>query len=116
MAELPVRILLAKVGLDGHDRGVKVLARAFRDAGMEVIYTGLWQMPATAAKAAVEEDVDVLRASFHSAAHLYLLPLIMQELQKLGRADLPLDIGGITPAPEVLAMRQSGVAAILVNE
>src|ERR1043166_4755556 len=89
------RVLLAKVGLDGHDRGVKVLARALRDAGMEVIYTGLWQTPAPVAKAAGEEDVDVLGASFHSAAHLTLVPLIMQELKNQGRPDLPVVIGGI---------------------
>ena len=110
------RVLLAKVGLDGHDRGVKVLARALRDAGMEVIYTGLWQTPATAAKAAVEEDVDVLGASFHSAAHLTLVPLIMQELKNQGRPDLPVVIGGIIPAPDVPAMREAGVSAILETE
>jgi LAO/AO transport system ATPase len=116
MTETPVRILLAKVGLDGHDRGVKVLARALRDAGMEVIYTGLWQTPASAAKAAVEEDVDVLGASFHSAAHSTLVPVIIEELAKHGRGDLPVVIGGIIPAPDVPAMRQAGVAAILETE
>ena len=112
----PARVLLAKVGLDGHDRGVKVLARALRDAGMEVIYTGLWQTPAGAAKAAVEEDVDILGASFHSAAHMTLVPIIMEELKKLGRADLPVVIGGIIPALDVPAMRESGVSAILETE
>ena len=110
------RVLLAKVGLDGHDRGVKVLARALRDAGMEVIYTGLWQTPASAAKAAVEEDADVLGASFHSAAHMTLVPIIMQELKKLGRAELPVVIGGIIPAPDFPAMQAAGVAAILETE
>jgi LAO/AO transport system kinase len=116
MAETPIRILLAKVGLDGHDRGVKVLARALRDAGMEVIYTGLWQTPASSAKAAVEEDVDVLGASFHSAAHLTLVPVMMQELAKRGRPDLPVVIGGIIPAPDVPDMMKSGVAAVLETE
>src|SRR5436853_2251304 len=101
MEQQPIRILLAKVGLDGHDRGVKVLARAFRDAGMEVIYTGLWQTPATTAKAAVEEDVDVLGASFHSAAHDTLVPIIKAELAKLGRSDIPLVIGGIIPPGDI---------------
>ncbi len=116
MHQPPTRILLAKVGLDGHDRGVKVLARALRDSGMEVIYTGLWQTPATAAKAAVEEDVDVLGASFHSAAHTTLVPVILSELARLGRADLPVAIGGIIPSMDVPAMKQAGVAAILETE
>jgi len=107
---------LAKIGLDGHDRGVKVLARGLRDAGMEVIYTGLWQTPAAAAKAAVEEDVDVLGASFHSAAHLTLVPVLIQELKKLGRADIPVAIGGIIPPDDVQAMRDAGCALIFETE
>src|SRR5262249_33684442 len=112
----PPRVLLAKVGLDGHDRGVKVLARAFRDAGMEVIYTGLWQTPATAAKAAVEEDVDVLGASFHSAAHDTLVPIIKSELSRFGRADMPLVIGGIIPPGDVPGMKAAGVAGVFEPE
>lgn len=107
---------MAKIGLDGHDRGVKVLARGLRDAGMEVIYTGLWQSPATAAKAAVEEDVDILGASFHSAAHLTLVPVLMDELKKLGRSDIPVVIGGIIPPDDVQAMRDAGVAIIFETE
>jgi LAO/AO transport system ATPase len=116
MAQTPNRVLLAKVGLDGHDRGVKVLARSFRDAGMEVIYTGLWQTPAGAAKAATEEDVDVLGISFHSAAHLTLVPIIMQELQQRGRPDLPVAIGGIIPPEDVPVMLAAGVAAVFEPE
>ena len=116
MNESPVRILLAKVGLDGHDRGVKVLARGLRDAGLEVIYTGLWQTPAAAAKAAIEEDVDVIGVSFHSAAHLTLVPLIMEELTRLGRRDIPVVLGGIIPKPDVPEMEKAGVAAILETE
>ncbi len=116
MKETPTRILLAKVGLDGHDRGVKVLARGLRDAGMEVIYTGLWQTPAGAAKAAVEEDADVLGVSFHSAAHMTLVPIIMQEMQAHGRADMPVVIGGIIPHDDVPAMKAVGVSAILETE
>ncbi|MFO0972249.1 MAG: cobalamin-dependent protein [Phycisphaerae bacterium] len=108
--------MLAKVGLDGHDRGVRVLARAFRDAGMEVIYTGLWQTPAAAVKAAVEEDVDVLGVSFHSAAHLTLVPLIRQEINKVGRGDIPVVLGGIIPAQDHAAMRDCGVAAVFEPE
>ncbi|HKQ49384.1 MAG TPA: methylmalonyl Co-A mutase-associated GTPase MeaB [Phycisphaerae bacterium] len=116
MNESPVRILLAKVGLDGHDRGVKVLARGLRDAGLEVIYTGLWQTPAAAAKAAIEEDVDVIGVSFHSAAHLTLVPLIMDELTRLGRRDIPVVLGGIIPKPDVPEMEKAGAAAILETE
>lgn len=116
MESTPNRVLLAKVGLDGHDRGVKVLARSFRDAGMEVIYTGLWQTPAGAVKAAIEEDVDVLGISFHSAAHLTLVPIIMQELADAGRADMPLVIGGIIPHEDVPVMRDAGVAAVFEPE
>jgi LAO/AO transport system ATPase len=116
MSESPVRILLAKVGLDGHDRGVKVLARGLRDAGLEVIYTGLWQTPAAAAKAAIEEDVDVIGVSFHSAAHLTLVPLLMAELTRLGRRDIPVVLGGIIPKPDVPEMEKVGVAAILETE
>jgi LAO/AO transport system ATPase len=116
MKQTPVRILLAKVGLDGHDRGVKVLARALRDAGMEVIYTGLWQTPASAAKAAAEEDVDIFGASFHSAAHTTLVPVIMQELARRGREDMPVVIGGIIPPDDIAAMNKAGVAAVLETE
>lgn len=116
MKDSPVRILLAKVGLDGHDRGVKVLARGLRDAGLEVIYTGLWQTPAAAAKAAIEEDVDVIGVSFHSAAHLTLVPLIMEELTRLGRRDIPVVLGGIIPKTDVVEMFDAGVAAILETE
>jgi methylmalonyl-CoA mutase cobalamin-binding domain/chain len=116
MERKPNRVLLAKVGLDGHDRGVKVLARSFRDAGMEVIYTGLWQTPAGAVKAAIEEDVDVFGVSFHSAAHLTLVPVIMQELKERGRADIPVAIGGIIPHEDVPVMKDAGVAAVFEPE
>lgn len=116
MSESPIRILLAKVGLDGHDRGVKVLARGLRDAGLEVIYTGLWQTPAAAAKAAIEEDVDVIGVSFHSAAHLTLVPHIMEELARLGRRDIPVVLGGIIPKTDVDEMYKAGVAAVLETE
>jgi LAO/AO transport system ATPase len=116
MAEQPVRILLAKVGLDGHDRGVKVLARALRDAGMEVIYTGLWQTPESTAKAAVEEDPDILGASFHSAAHTTLVPVIKKQLERFGRPDLPLVIGGIIPPGDIKPMLDAGVSAVFEPE
>jgi LAO/AO transport system ATPase len=116
MKQPPIRVLLAKIGLDGHDRGVKVLARTFRDAGMEVIYTGLWQTPSGTAKAAVEEDVDVCGASFHSAAHLTLVPILMEELKKRGRTDMPVVIGGIIPHEDVPIMMGSGVAGVFEPE
>ncbi|HVP09778.1 MAG TPA: methylmalonyl Co-A mutase-associated GTPase MeaB [Phycisphaerae bacterium] len=116
MKQAPIRVLLAKIGLDGHDRGVKVLAKTFRDAGMEVIYTGLWQTPSGTAKAAVEEDVDVCGASFHSAAHLTLVPILMDELRKRGRADMPVVIGGIIPHEDVPVMKEAGVAGVFEPE
>ena len=116
MKRPPTRIVLAKVGLDGHDRGVRVLARAFRDAGMEVIYTGLWQTPAATAKAAIEEDADILGLSFHSAAHLTLAPLVIEELNKRGRGDIPVALGGIIPHDDISAMTDAGVAAIFEPE
>lgn len=112
----PTRILLTKIGLDGHDRGIKVLARGLRDAGMEVIYTGLWQTPAAAAKAAVEEDADVLGASFHSAAHLTLVPVLLQALKDAGRPDIPVAIGGIIPPDDVQPMKDAGVALVFETE
>jgi LAO/AO transport system ATPase len=116
MPETPIRVLLAKVGLDGHDRGVKVLARAFRDSGMEVIYTGLWQTAAAAVKAAVEEDAHLFGVSFHSAAHMTLVPILRQEMEKAGRLDIPFVIGGIIPQADVAEMRAHGVAAVFEPE
>jgi len=116
MQRTATRIVLAKVGLDGHDRGVKVLARSLRDAGMEVIYTGLWQTPVAAAKAAIEEDADVLGVSFHSAAHLTLVPIVVKELKNLGRPDMPVAIGGIIPPDDVAVMKAAGVSAVFEPE
>ncbi|MCZ6699661.1 MAG: cobalamin-dependent protein [Planctomycetota bacterium] len=116
MERTATRVVLAKVGLDGHDRGVKVLARRFRDAGMEVIYTGLWQTPAAAAKAAVEEDADVLGLSFHSAAHLTLAPIVIEKLAVFGRPDIAVALGGIIPQDDIQAMNEAGVAAIFEPE
>lgn len=93
-----------------------MLARGLRDAGMEVIYTGLWQTPTSAAKAAVEEDADVLGVSFHSAAHMTLVPILVQELKGRGRADIPVVIGGIIPPDDVSAMKEAGCAAVLETE
>jgi methylmalonyl-CoA mutase C-terminal domain/subunit len=106
------RILVAKVGLDGHDRGVKVVARILRDAGFEVIYTGLFQTPAKVAAAAVDEDVDAIGLSMLSGAHLTLAPLVVDEVRALG-VDIPVVVGGIIPDQDVPALQAAGVAAVL---
>ena len=106
------RILVAKVGLDGHDRGVKVVARILRDAGFEVIYTGLFQTPDKVAAAAVDEDVDAIGLSMLSGAHLTLAPLVVQRVRDRG-LDIPVVVGGIVPGPDVAKLLEAGVAAVL---
>ncbi len=112
MREAPPRILLAKIGLDGHDRGVKVLARSFRDAGMEVIYTGLWQTCEATMYAAMQEDVDVVGVSLLSAAHLTVMGEMVKIRRDLGIEYLPLVLGGIIPDSDYPALHELGVAAI----
>lgn len=106
------RILLAKIGLDGHDRGVKVLARAFRDAGLEVIYTGLWQTCQATMHAALQEDVDVVGVSLLSAAHLTVMPELIRIRKELGIEQIPVVLGGIVPEGDHAVMKQIGVAAV----
>jgi methylmalonyl-CoA mutase, C-terminal domain len=106
------RILVAKVGLDGHDRGVKVVARILRDAGFEVIYTGLFQTPEKVAAAAVDEDVDAIGLSMLSGAHMTLAPKVVECLRARG-VDIPVVVGGIVPARDVEKLQELGVAAIL---
>ncbi len=108
----PTRVLLSKIGLDGHDRGVKVLARSFRDAGIEVIYTGLWQTPAATAHAAMQEDVDVIGVSLHSAAHLTIMPEVIKWQKYYGIDDIPLVLGGIIPESDYDQLRAMGVDAV----
>lgn len=108
----PIRILVAKPGLDGHDRGAKVLARAFRDAGFEVIYTGLFQTPEMIANAALQEDVDVVGLSILSGAHMSLFPPIMDALQAAGREDVLVVAGGTIPEDDIPRLRELGVAAV----
>jgi methylmalonyl-CoA mutase C-terminal domain/subunit len=108
----PIRILVAKPGLDGHDRGAKVLARAFRDAGMEVIYTGLFQTPPMIANAALQEDVDVVGLSILSGAHMSLFPAIMDELRAVGRDDALVVAGGTIPEDDIPAIKQMGIAEV----
>ena len=108
---MSIRVLVAKVGLDGHDRGIKVVARLLRDAGMEVIYTGLFQTPETVALAAIQEDVDAVGLSMLSGAHLTLAPLVVQALRARG-SDIPVVVGGIVPSNYLADMREAGVAAV----
>jgi methylmalonyl-CoA mutase C-terminal domain/subunit len=112
MASDPLRVLVAKVGLDGHDRGVKVVARILRDAGYEVIYTGLFQTPETVAAAAVDEDVDAIGLSMLSGAHLTLAPLVVDKVRERG-ADIPVVVGGIVPDSDVSKLLEAGVAGVL---
>jgi methylmalonyl-CoA mutase C-terminal domain/subunit len=106
------RVLVAKIGLDGHDRGVKVVARILRDAGYEVIYTGLFQTPATVVAAAIDEDVDAIGLSMLSGAHLTLVPKVCEELRARD-ADLPVIVGGIVPDHDVQMLLDAGVARVL---
>lgn len=108
----PPRILIAKPGLDGHDRGAKVIARALRDAGMEVIYTGLRQTPEMIVSAALQEDVDAIGLSILSGAHMTLLPRIMILLKDNEMSDVPLFVGGIIPKEDIPFLEELGVAAI----
>jgi len=112
MEERRIRVLVAKPGLDGHDRGAKVVARALRDAGMEVIYTGLRQTPEMIVEAALHEDVDVIGLSILSGAHMALAPRILAQMRENDMADVPIFIGGIIPnedVPELLDMGVTGV-------
>jgi methylmalonyl-CoA mutase C-terminal domain/subunit len=107
-----IRVVVAKVGLDGHDRGAKVVARALRDAGMEVIYTGLHQTPEQVVAAVVEEDAQAVGLSVHSGAHLTLFPRVTELLQQAGADDVLVFGGGIIPPEDVETLRAQGVAAV----
>jgi methylmalonyl-CoA mutase C-terminal domain/subunit len=112
MADRPIKVLIAKPGLDGHDRGAKVLARGLRDEGFEVVYTGLRQTPDMVAAAALQEDVDVVGLSILSGAHMTLLPRICELLQKQGQTDVLVTAGGIIPDDDIPALRKAGVSAV----
>ena len=107
-----IRVLIAKPGLDGHDRGAKVIARALRDAGMEVIYTGLRQTPEMIAEAALQEDVDAVGLSILSGAHNTLLPRIVELLKAKGLDDILVFAGGIIPDEDVASLKEAGIAAV----
>ena len=110
--EQKIRVLVAKPGLDGHDRGAKVVARALRDSGMEVIYTGLRQTPEMIAQSALQEDVDVVGVSILSGAHLELFPLILEQLREKGLENTMVLAGGIIPEEDHPALQQMGVQGI----
>jgi methylmalonyl-CoA mutase C-terminal domain/subunit len=108
----PIRVLVAKPGLDGHDRGAKVIARALRDAGMEVIYTGLRQTPEMIVNAALQEDVDCVGLSILSGAHNAIVPRVLALLKEKGASDVLVVVGGTIPEQDVESLKQQGVAAI----
>jgi len=110
--EPPIRVLVAKPGLDGHDRGVKVIARALRDAGMEVIYTGLRQTPEMIVNAALQEDVQVIGLSILSGAHMSIVPRVMELLREKEMTDVLVIVGGIVPDKDAGQLKQLGVAAV----
>jgi methylmalonyl-CoA mutase C-terminal domain/subunit len=110
--ERKIRVLIAKPGLDGHDRGAKIIARALRDAGMEVIYTGLHQTPDMIAEAALQEDVDAVGLSILSGAHMALFPRVMEELRKRGLNDVLVYAGGIIPDDDIPAIKEMGIAGV----
>jgi len=112
VADEKIRVLVAKPGLDGHDRGAKVIARALRDAGMEVIYTGIRQTPEMIVKAALQEDVDVLGLSILSGAHTELFPIIMEQLKQKGMDNILVIAGGIIPKEDIPELEQIGIKAV----
>ena len=112
MTERPLKVLIAKPGLDGHDRGAKVLARGLRDEGFEVVYTGLRQTPEMIVTAALQEDVDVVGLSILSGAHMTLVPRVCAQLRERGLDDVLVTGGGIIPDDDVPALREAGVAAV----
>jgi len=110
--EKKIRVLIAKPGLDSHDRGAKIVARALRDAGMEVIYTGLRQTPEQIAETALQEDVDVIGLSILSGAHTTLFPKVMQLLKKKGMTDVMVFAGGIIPEEDIPALKKAGIKEV----
>jgi len=116
MTARPLRVLIAKVGLDGHDRGAKVVARCLRDAGMEVVYTGLHRTPEEVVAAAVQEDVDVLGVSLLSGAHMTLVPRVIELMQRAGADDIRLVVGGVVPDEDVSELRALGVSDVILQD
>jgi methylmalonyl-CoA mutase cobalamin-binding domain/chain len=115
-AERPIRVLVAKVGLDGHDRGAKIVARCLRDAGMEVVYTGLHRTPEEVVAAAVQEDVDVLGISLLSGAHMTIFPRVLDIMRSMKADDILLVGGGVIPDEDIPALKQMGVAELILQD
>ncbi len=109
-----LKVLVAKMGLDGHDRGAKVVARALRDAGFEVVYTGLRQTPEQVAMAAVQEDVDVIGVSILNGAHFHLMKRLLRRLEELGASDIPVTLGGTIPVIDVEPLKRMGVREVFL--
>ncbi len=116
MAARPIRVLIAKVGLDGHDRGARVVARALRDGGMDVIYTGLHRTPEEVVAAALQEDVDVLGLSLLSGAHMTLVPRILDLLGEARARDIAVVLGGVIPDEDVSALRTLGIRDVVLQD
>jgi 2-hydroxyisobutanoyl-CoA mutase small subunit len=116
MPSRPIRVLMAKVGLDGHDRGIKVVARYLRDAGMEVIYTGLHRTPEQVVAMAIQEDADVLGISILSGAHMTVVPRVLELLRGAGAGDMLVVAGGVMPDEDVPALKALGIADVLLQE
>jgi len=112
----PIRVMIAKVGLDGHDRGVKIVARCLRDAGMDVVYIGLHRTPEEVVHAAIQEDVDVLGISILSGAHMTVFPRVLELLRKHGAGDIMLVGGGVMPDDDMLALKTMGVKEVLLQD
>ena len=112
MSEKKIKVLIAKPGLDGHDRGAKIIARGLRDAGFEVVYTGLHQTPEEIVATAIQEDVDVIGVSSLAGAHMYLFPRIIEILVEKGAEDIPVFGGGIIPEDDIPVLQKAGVKAI----
>jgi methylmalonyl-CoA mutase cobalamin-binding domain/chain len=112
----PIRVLVAKVGLDGHDRGAKVVARVLRDAGMEVVYTGLHRTPEQVVSAAVQEDVDVIGISLLSGAHMTLVPRLLELLKEQEAEDIAVVVGGVIPDEDVEELKKLGAAAVFLQD
>jgi methylmalonyl-CoA mutase C-terminal domain/subunit len=116
VSSAPIRVLIAKVGLDGHDRGVKIVARVLRDAGMDVIYTGLHRTPEEVVAAAVQEDVDILGISILSGAHMTIFPRVLALLKERGAQDILVVGGGVMPDEDAGALKDMGVAEVLLQD
>jgi len=115
-ASAPIRVVIAKVGLDGHDRGVKIVARTLRDAGMDVIYTGLHRTPEEVVEAAIQEDVDVIGVSILSGAHMTVFPRIVKLLEERGAEDILVVGGGVIPDEDLPRLREIGVKELLLQD